>query len=97
MSYKLRTKVVRQGRMDADGAGGSVWAVFPARYSDERIRAFLERHSRWANFIEWRFGSWSPSMCDGFYNGAGQSYADDYTLRRGRNRVIAHQYFGCDV
>ena len=97
MSYKLRTKVVRQGHLDEDGAGGSTWAVFPACYSDERIHAFLERHSRWANFIEWRFGSWSPSMCDGYYHGAGQPYSDGYTLRRGRNRVLAHQSFGWDV
>lgn len=92
---KIRTRVVRQGRQYDDG--GCVWAVFPARYSDERIHAFLERHSRWADFLWSVRGEWSPSMCGEFYCGVGQEYSHGYYLHRQGSRVIARQSFGLDV
>ena len=94
---KTRTRVVRSGPMDSDGAGGCVWAVFPARYSDERIHAFLARHSRWADFIYDRLGQWSPHMCDEYYYGPGQPYSHGYYLHRKGSRVLARQDFGYDI
>jgi hypothetical protein len=93
---KKRIKVVREGRRD-DWGGGFVWAVFPARYSDERIREFLSRHESWANFLEYYTDSWSPSMCGEFYHGAGQPYSHGYYLRRRGSRVLAIQSFGWDI
>ena len=44
----MRENLVRNMRYD-DDAGGRLWAVFPRRYSDERIRQFFRMHGVWTD------------------------------------------------
>lgn len=83
-------------RREGSEGGGTNWAVFPARYSNERIMKFLDHHVRWAIRTD-IWGSAYTIHSQGEYNGAGQSYVDGPCFYRRGSRVVVTQDFGLDI
>lgn len=92
-----RTNLVRNMRYD-DDAGGYLWAVFPRRYSDDRIRQFFRMHGVWCDGHYQRTGKHVESMDDcERYGGAGQHYTDGMSFYRKGSRVLVTQRWGYDI
>ncbi len=95
---KSKENIVRNMRYD-DDAGGRLWAVFPRRYSDERIRQFFRMHGVWTDGHYQRTGKFALSMGgDGVRSGGpGSYYEDGLVFRRKGSRVLVTQSWGYDI
>ena len=76
---------------------GMLWAVFPAKYSDARLRKFFSTHHDWA-FGKHIDGKPIKSFEDcERYAGVGQSYQRGICFYRQGSRVLVSQGFGWDI
>jgi len=84
-------------KKDYGDGEGILWAVFPAKYSDDRLKKFLATHYDWA-FAK----SVDRKPIDCFQDcernfGAGQYYQRGICFNRQGSRVLVSQSFGVCV
>jgi hypothetical protein len=97
MGTSMRKNIVRNMRYD-DDAGGYLWAVFPRRYSDDRIRQFFRMHGIWSVGHYQRTGNHVESMDDcERYGGVGQHFTLGMSFYRKGSRVLVTQRWGYDI
>lgn len=93
-----RGNLVRNQQHD-DDAGGRLWAVFPRRYSDDRIRQFFRMHGVWSvgHYVRTGKGIFSMGGDGERSGGPGQYYEDGLVFRRKGSRVLVTQRWGYDI
>ena len=97
MRFTMNRKQIVKAKNDEWG-GWTLWAVFPAKFSNERIAGFLHAHCVWTSWFEWHTGEWVPCMDgEGFSRGPGQGYANGWSFRRRGSRVLVTQTGGLDI
>ena len=77
-------------KVDEHGEDVTWWAVFPAKWDDEKIFSFID----WA---EYRYDMMVGIGRDGYHGGAGQGYSNGAVIKRSKTRALVVQRHGLDV
>lgn len=80
-------RVTQHDGMDAEAF---CWAVFPAKWDDEKIFSFID----WA---EYRYDMMVGIGRDGYHGGAGQGYSNGVVIKRSKTRALVVQRHAYDV
>ena len=77
-------------KIDEYGEDVTWWAVFPAKWDNEKIFGFIE-------WCEYRYDMNIGISRNRYHNGAGQAYCDSPSIIRSKTRALIIQRHAYDV
>mgnify|MGYP003110039054 FL=1 len=80
-------KITQSDGMDAEAF---CWAVFPAKWDDDKIFDFID-------WVDYRYDMNIGISRNRYHNGAGQAYCDSPSIIRSKTRALIIQRHAYDV